>query len=62
MTEGDPWREPDAEAEYLADVPGAELFVYPGSGHLFAEPGHPDYDEEAAGLATRRVLAFLASL
>ena len=62
VTEGDPWREPDAEAEYLADVPGAELFVYPGSGHLFAEPGHPHYDEEAAGLATRRVLAFLESL
>jgi dienelactone hydrolase len=62
VTEGDPWREPDAEAEYLADVPGAELFVYPGSGHLFAEPGHPDYDEEAARLATSRVLAFLASL
>ena len=62
VTEGDEWREPDAEAEYVAEVPGAELFVYPGSGHLFAEPGHPDYDEEVARLATSRVLAFLASL
>ena len=62
VTEGDEWREPDAEAEYLAQVPGAELFVYPGSGHLFAEPGHPDYDQDAAELATSRVLAFLASL
>ena len=62
VTNGDEWREPDAEAEYLAEVPGAELFVYPGSGHLFAEPGHSDYDEEVAALATRRVLAFLASL
>ena len=62
VTEDDEWREPDAEKEYLAQVPGAELFVYPGSGHLFAEPGHPDYDEEAAGLATSRVLAFLAGL
>jgi dienelactone hydrolase len=62
VTEGDEWREPDAEAEYLADVPGAELFVYPGSGHLFAEPGHPDYDEAAARLATERVLAFLSPL
>jgi dienelactone hydrolase len=62
VTDGDEWREPDAEAEYVADVPSAELFVYPGSGHLFAEPGHPDYDDEAARLMTRRVLAFLASL
>jgi dienelactone hydrolase len=62
VNEGDERREPDAEEEYLAEVPGAELFVYPGSGHLFAEPGHSDYDEEAARLATSRVLAFLASL
>ncbi|MGZ5416106.1 MAG: dienelactone hydrolase family protein [Nocardioides sp.] len=62
VTDGDEWREPDAEAEYLAEVPGAELFVYSGSGHLFAEPGHTDYDEEVARLATRRILAFLTSL
>jgi dienelactone hydrolase len=30
--------------------------------HLFAEPGHPDYDESAARLATERLLAFLARL
>jgi dienelactone hydrolase len=62
VMEGDEWREPDAEAEYVAQVPGAELFVYPGAGHLFAEAGHPDHDEEAARLATARVLAFLAAL
>ncbi|HET9420995.1 MAG TPA: dienelactone hydrolase family protein [Nocardioides sp.] len=62
VTEGDEWREPEAEAEYVADVPGAELFVYPGSGHLFAELGDPDYDEETARLATERVLSFLSAL
>ena len=60
VTEGDEWREPDAEAEYV-EVPGAELFVYPGSGHLFAELGHPDHDEEVARLATERVLSFLSA-
>ena len=39
-----------------ATVPGAELFVYPGSEHYFAER-----DDEAAALLTQRVLAFLGS-
>jgi dienelactone hydrolase len=62
VAEGDEWREPEAEAEYLAQVPGAELFAYPASGHLFAEPGHPDHDEAAARLASERVLSFLSAL
>jgi len=37
-----------------ATVPGAELFVYPGTEHYFAED-----DEQAAALLTQRVLAFL---
>jgi dienelactone hydrolase len=59
LTEGDPWREIDAEEAYLSAVPGGELFVYEGAGHLFAEEGHRDYDEQTAGLATERLLAFL---
>ncbi|MCL1870489.1 MAG: dienelactone hydrolase family protein [Promicromonosporaceae bacterium] len=57
----DELREPDAEAEY-AKIPGAELFVYEGSGHLFAEAGHPDHRPDAAATATGRVLAFLRDL
>jgi dienelactone hydrolase len=38
-----------------ATVAGAELFVYPGSEHYFAE-----HDAEAASLLTQRVLAFLS--
>ena len=42
-------------AQGLAEtVPGAELFVYPGAEHYFAE-----HDEQAAALLTQRVLAFL---
>lgn len=37
----------------------AELFVYPGSGHLFADRSLATYDEESARLLTRRSLAFL---
>ncbi|HEU5363260.1 MAG TPA: dienelactone hydrolase family protein [Gaiellaceae bacterium] len=37
----------------------AELFLYPGSEHLFADSSLPSYDPEAAGLLTERVLAFL---
>jgi dienelactone hydrolase/uncharacterized damage-inducible protein DinB len=37
----------------------AELFLYPGGKHLFADPSLPDYDEAAAALLMQRVLAFL---
>ena len=59
---GDEFREPAAEAEYVSEVDGGELFVYPVSGHVFAEAGHPDHDAEAAAVATKRVLAFLAEV
>jgi dienelactone hydrolase len=38
----------------------AEVFIYPGTGHLFADPGGPDYDEEAAGLMLERELEYLS--
>ncbi|HEV2890548.1 MAG TPA: dienelactone hydrolase family protein [Frankiaceae bacterium] len=48
-------------ARSLADaVPGAELHVYPGETHLFAEESSPDYDPAAAAQLRARVLAFLA--
>ncbi len=37
----------------------AELFLYPGSQHLFADSSLPSYDEHAATLLTERVLNFL---
>jgi dienelactone hydrolase len=61
MMEDDPWTEEDrpvAEA-LVAEVNDAELFLYPGSGHLFADPTSGDYNARAAGLLKERTLPFL---
>jgi dienelactone hydrolase len=59
----DEWAREDTEAaEALRDEAGAELFVYPGSSHLFADSSLPDYDPAAATLLLRRTLDFLSSL
>jgi dienelactone hydrolase len=57
----DPWFKEDAAAarELAATVEGAELFLYPGDRHLFADNSLPDYDEAAAKLALERALSFL---
>jgi dienelactone hydrolase len=61
MMDADEWTVEDrAVAEALVDkVPAAELFLYPGSAHLFADPSSGDYHEEAAALLKGRTLAFL---
>lgn len=41
---------------------GAELFLYLGKEHLFTDASLSSYDEEAAALLNRRVLAFLERL
>ena len=38
----------------------AELFLYPGEQHLFADSSLPSYDPDAAALLTHRVLDFLS--
>ncbi|MGZ4445342.1 MAG: dienelactone hydrolase family protein [Nocardioides sp.] len=51
----------DAARELVETVgEGAELFVYPGDQHLFADSSLPSYDPEASALLTERVLEFLA--
>lgn len=45
-----------------AEIEGAELFVYPGSTHLFADSSLPDYDEDAARPLLERTLEFLSAL
>ena len=48
-----------ARALVQAAAPDAELFLYPGNRHLFADSSLPSYDETAATRLTQRVLAFL---
>jgi dienelactone hydrolase len=52
----------DAAREIVASSPRAELFLYPGDRHLFADASLPSYDAEAAALLEQRVLDFLAGL
>ena len=48
----------DAARELVATA-GAELFLYPGNQHLFADSSTEDYDADAAALVNERVLDFL---
>lgn len=59
--DADPWAEEDRPAAeaLVAEAEDAELFLYPGSTHLFADPSLDDYDEQAAALLMERTLAFL---
>jgi dienelactone hydrolase len=49
----------DAAREIVAKVKNAELFLYPGDQHYFADSSLPSYDADATTLLTERVLAFL---
>jgi dienelactone hydrolase len=66
MMEADEWVLPpnqdlDAARQLDACVENAELFLYAGNRHLFADSSLPDYDERAAASLTKRVLSFLES-
>ena len=63
MMEDDPSAaEGDLEAakELTWSTKGAELFLYAGDKHLFADSSTPNYDAHAATLLKERVLRFLA--
>jgi dienelactone hydrolase len=50
----------DAARALVESAEHAELFLYRGDQHYFADSSLPSYDERAATLLTQRVLAFLA--
>ena len=49
----------DAAQALVDSTPQAELFLYSGDVHLFADSSLPSYDQEAAELMTGRILKFL---
>lgn len=51
----------DAARALVDSAKHAELFVYPGDQHYFADSSLPSYDPAATALLTERVLAFLAA-
>ena len=51
----------DAARALVESAEHAELFLYPGDQHLFADASLPGYDPDAAALLTNRVLDFLAT-
>jgi dienelactone hydrolase len=64
MMEDDEWAEEDLPAarEMVEEVEAAELFLYPGDRHLFADSSLSDYDESAAAQLKPRVLSFLEDI
>jgi len=64
MMESDEWALEDLPAarELVEAVDEAELFLYPGDGHLFADSSRSDYDEGAATLLKQRVIGFLGNI
>ena len=51
----------DAARALIDSAEQAELFLYPGDRHLFADSSLPSYDADAAALLRERVLDFLAT-
>jgi dienelactone hydrolase len=49
----------DAARALVESAEDAELFLYPGDQHYFADSSLPSYDADATALLTRRVLDFL---
>lgn len=52
----------DAARALAREAANAEVYLYQGDHHLFADNTLPSYDEAAAGLLTERVLRFLDSV
>jgi dienelactone hydrolase len=52
----------DAARALVDQAKNAQLFLYPGDQHLFADSSLPSYDADAAALLTKRVIDFLSAV
>jgi dienelactone hydrolase len=52
----------DAARQLAETVDSAELFLYAGARHLFADSSLPDYDENATAILKQRVLGLLGKV
>jgi dienelactone hydrolase len=52
----------DAARALVAETTDADLFLYPGDQHYFADSTLPSYDPDATALLLQRVLAFLVQI
>ena len=55
----DAWSEVDVLQELVAVVPGAQLYLYPGSDHLFTDASLDAYDAQATDMVLERTVALL---
>jgi len=65
VNEFDEWCELEVVEEFAEQARSqahADLFLYPGSHHLFTDSSLPDYESESADLTMERTLHFLANL
>ncbi|TFC58394.1 dienelactone hydrolase family protein [Cryobacterium sp. TMB1-7] len=62
VTAEDDWVELLEVEELAEDAGAAELYIYPGSAHLVADPSLNEYDEEIAELILARTIEFLDRL
>ena len=51
----------EAARALVEEAEEAEMFLYPGDQHIFADNSLPSYDAEACALLMQRVLEFLAA-
>lgn len=62
VSEADPFHEAAVVQEFVRRAAAgaeAELFLYPGSSHLFADSSLPGYQPDSAALVLERTLRFL---
>ena len=52
----------DAARAIVASAPSAELFLYPGDQHYFADNSLPSFDADATELLLHRVIDFLGRI